>query len=374
MTLAAALAACASGSEAPGTSARDPQIDSSDPVTVDTSTRAARAQYDVDVAFAAGYTARCTDGSTGATARPRVLLTGFGRFGPMVDNATGRLVASIVPGLTYPVTAPPVRGAVDLPAEELAVASADIDLPGFGPVRICGMILPVYWDLASILIAHEIESFAPDMVLMNGVAGPRQPIWIELGGVNRAARLTDGSDVLHPATAGAALVESATASEETLGNLLSFAALRTAARTELAAIAAEDAATRTSPLAITLTGAIRTSYPRASNTYLCNNVTYTTNYLMAHSNTGTPITLLKASVPVSGKANAVSVAITRDVTTTPRGFVHWPSALDITQIPRAARVMTALLAAQLKALDAGESPSRGNNADADDTVTGGTTF
>jgi len=346
-------------------------IDESAPVTVDTSTRAARAQYDADVAFAKSYVARCTAGSS---SRPRVLLTGFGRFGSIVDNATGRLVESIVPGLSYPITAPPSRGLVDEPAPQLAVASADIDLPGYGPVRICGMILPVYWDLASILIAHEIDSFAPDMVLMNGVAGARQPIWIELGGVNRAARLDDGSDVLHPSIASAPLVETATAAEESLGNLFDFAALKTAATTELATIAREDARAGGTPLSATLTGAIRTSYPRASNTYLCNNVTYTTNYLMSHSGTATSVTLLKASVPLVGRTNGVSTSIARDVTATPRGFVHWPSELTTADIPRAARVMKALLSAQLTSLAAGESPTRGNNADADDTVASGSTF
>ena len=46
------------------------------------------------------------------------------------------------------------------------------------------MILPVYWDLAAILIAKEMDSFEPAFVMMNGVAGQRQPIWIELGATN----------------------------------------------------------------------------------------------------------------------------------------------------------------------------------------------
>jgi len=358
------------------TSASD-ATDRESEVTVDTTTRAARAQYDANVAFATAYTSRCTariDGDGGARA-PHVLLTGFGRFGSVVDNATGRIVAEVVPGATYPLTSPPPRGTVDDPGPQLRVATADVTLAGVGSVRICAMILPVYWDLASALIAREIDAWGPDLVLMNGVAGPRQPIWIELGAVNRAARLSDGSNALVPTGGGRGdvpLVEGAPASEMLRGNLLAFVAMRDAARAELAAIAADDAREARVPLARVLTGAIRTSYPRATNTYLCNNVTYTTGYLMDQSGPSAPaIPLLRASVPVVGRVNEIAASIARDVADVPRGFVHWPSDLGGDDIPRAARVMRAMIAAQLSASD---EATRGDNRDSDDVVRGGPTF
>ncbi len=372
-TLLPLAAACAAH-----TGADDGSADASEsPVTVDTSTSATRAQYDANVAFVTAYRSKCDAGTGASASKPRVLLTGFGRFESVVDNATGRLVEEIVPGATYPVTAPPASG-VDDPAPQLRVASADIDLPGVGSVRVCGMILPVYWDVAAALVAREADAFAPDLVLMNGVAGDRQPIWIELGGVNRAARLEDGSNVLTPTGRGVGdvpLIETAPASESALGNLLTFDAVKNAATAELATIASEDARSGETPLANILLGAIRTSYPRSTNTYLCNNVTYTVNYLMSHSGPTAPsVTLLRASKSVRGSANSVPVRIARDMTAVPHGFVHWPSELGAAEVPRAARVLRAMLAAQLAASARGDAAARGNNHDADDTVVGGPTF
>ncbi|MBC7018179.1 hypothetical protein, partial [Salmonella enterica] len=100
---------------------------------------------------------------------------GFGRFMSIRDNATGRIVSAVVPSARYPETAPPPAGVVDPPAQQLSVSSATLVLPGAGPVDVCAMILPVYWDLAAILIAKEMDAFQPTFVMMNGVAGDRQP-------------------------------------------------------------------------------------------------------------------------------------------------------------------------------------------------------
>src|SRR5438477_372139 len=75
--------------------------ESDDAVVVDTSTPAARAQYDADVEFAAGYTARCAGPVSG---RPRVIVTGFGRFLDVQENATGLMVSALVPAAVYPRT------------------------------------------------------------------------------------------------------------------------------------------------------------------------------------------------------------------------------------------------------------------------------
>ena len=75
-----------------------------DGVVVDTSTPAARAQYDANVSYALSYRARCV--SRGGS-RPRVLVTGFGRFLSNPPNATGMLVSKLVPAARYPVTERP---------------------------------------------------------------------------------------------------------------------------------------------------------------------------------------------------------------------------------------------------------------------------
>ena len=101
------------------------------------------------------------------------MVTGFGRFMSINDNATGRMISKLVPGAVYPETTSPPAGNVDPPGPQLNVASTTLVLPESGLVDVCSMILPVYWDLASILIAKEMEAFEPTFVMMNGVAGFR---------------------------------------------------------------------------------------------------------------------------------------------------------------------------------------------------------
>src|SRR5699024_9149414 len=126
-----------------------------------------------------GYVPQCL-GPAGSS-RPRVLVTGFGRFMSIENNATGRIVSALVPDVSYPETHAPATGELDPPEPQLSVAVSTLDLADIGTVDVCAMILPVYWDLAAILIAKETEAFQPSFVMMNGVAGPRQPLWIELG-------------------------------------------------------------------------------------------------------------------------------------------------------------------------------------------------
>lgn len=161
---------------------------------LDTRSARARAQYDANARFAVGYAARCAVRS----ARPRVIVTGFGRFLDNPTNATGQMVSALVPAAVYPVTESPAEGAPDLPAPQTSVAVGTVEVPGVGAVDVCAMVLPVFWDLAAILVLKEIERFQPSMVLMNGIASPRQDLRVELGSMNRAMTLPDGSDVLVP--------------------------------------------------------------------------------------------------------------------------------------------------------------------------------
>src|SRR5262245_26385466 len=87
-------------------------ISGQDAITVDTSTDEARAQYEVNAAFASKYEARCDP--AGDRARPRVLLAGFGRVYGDPRNAAGLLVSTLVPKVMYPMSTQPARG-VDPP-------------------------------------------------------------------------------------------------------------------------------------------------------------------------------------------------------------------------------------------------------------------
>lgn len=335
-----------------------------DAVTVDTTSPLARAQYDANVAFLGRYVPRCAlaEPPAGTRRRKRVLITGFGRFLDNPTNATGRMVSTLVPSAIYPVTAPPPLGSPDLPGPQTSVARTTLTLPTVGEVDVCAMILPVYWDLAAILALREIDAFGPDFVLMNGIASPEQDLWIELGSVNRAMTLRDGSDSLvprpPPGQAYAPIVPSAPASELRRGLLLSWDAVRDAAVTAIHTQGATQHDGRR--FDALLPGAKFGGFPRDGNTYLCNNVTYTINYAMAHP--GATLTLLQASVARRGAVNRVAVRVRRDLRAVPRVFVHWPSSLAGEHLTAGAEVMRAIVDAQLAATT---PPTLGDNARAE---------
>lgn len=364
-----ALLGCASET-APGAD-DGPTAGEEDEVKVDTRTPAARRQYDANVAFATSYVPRCAHASSG---RPRVLITGFGRFMNINDNATGRIVSAVVPGARYPETIAPETGLVDPPGAQLSVGTSTVVLPGAGPVDVCAMILPVYWDLAAILIAKEMDAFEPTFVMMNGVAGARQPLWVELGSTNRAAQLDDGSNQLRPAVSGndafARIVETAPRDEDARANLLSWRAVESAARAAIELHAMDvDGGTRLGDL---LPDVKLAGFPRDSNTYLCNNVTYVTGYLMSHPRK--VVRLLKASPAVRGAVNEVKVEMKSDLRAVPRVFVHWPSEMATKHHAAGADVMKSILDAQLSAIARGELPTQGDNALADPSLRGGDFF
>jgi hypothetical protein len=303
------------------------------PVKVDTSTKLARQQYDALVDFASSYTPRCN--ATGN--RPRVLVSGFGRFRDILDNASGRIVASLG-GFAYPQTQPPRDGKIDPPGPQLAVGTRTITLPQTGEVDICAVVLPVVWDLAPILLLRELDAFEPDLVVMTGVADPEQPLWIELGAINKAVDLADGSGILEPSAkpliAGAAQMRA---------NLMSWDAVRVAARR------ARDEITASDPrFGQTMTG-VKEQAPRANNSYLCNNLTYVTGYLMDAA-AGTDVPLLVASDPVAGKKNKVLASLAERHNRTPRAFLHLPSTLTYPKgISGGVELLRAVIDAQLEA-------------------------
>lgn len=356
--------ACA-GDEAPPA---EPAVASEDDVKVDTSTREARAQYDANIAFAKAYQPRCTSPSSGT--RPRVLLTGFGRFMSVTDNATGRMLASLVPSAPYPETSAPAPGQVDPPAPQLSVGEATWELPGVGEVDVCALILPVYWDLASVLIAREIQAFSPDLVVMNGVYPGATWLTLELGTINRAVAAEDGSGNLRPVGGDgspgfwgeAPLLEGLPPADDARGLLLSYDEVRAAA--EASRLTHEGEVAGGVSFGELMDSVKYGGFPR-DNTYLCNNTAYVTSYLLDHP--GVTVPLLRASKPVKGKTNSLKTRVDFDGRAVPRVFVHWPDALVNGHIEAGADVLRAIVGAQLTAA----TPAvRGDNAWADPSLAG----
>jgi pyrrolidone-carboxylate peptidase len=298
-----------------------------------------------------------------------VLVTGFGRFLDNETNATGQLVSAMV-SATYPRTKRPVG--VDDPAPQTVVTQKTITVSGVGAVDVCAMVVPVFWDLAAVLAIKEIESFAPDLVVMNGIAGSEQPIWLELGGVNRAMTLEDGSDVLHPRAPDgqtfAKLVPSALVRDDRRSNLLSWNAVKASASRAIAAHRADLESGKT--FGEILHGVQLAGFPRSGNTYLCNNLAYVVGYAMGYP--GRTLTLMQSSNPIAGRTNRVRVAITKDLRSIPRVFIHWPSTLAGAHLTGAADVLRAAIAGQLLATRSGDRATLGVNDLAEIAPEGGT--
>lgn len=362
--LAASVCIAACSAE---TDAGDDALAEENAVKVDTSSSIGRAQYDANVAFVNAYRPKCT---TPANGKKRVLVTGFGRFQSVANNATGRMVASLLPNLAYPETLPPPPGQVDAPEKQLAVGVGKITLPRSGEVEVCAMVLPVFWDLAAVLAAKEIEAFGPDFVLMNGVAGNRQDVWLELGSVNKAAALDDGSDQLRPLPAeNASTAPILERGPSQRSNLLSWRNVEASAKEERADAA--DLVEGGIRFGDVVNGVKLAGFPRGSNTYLCNNITYVTGYLM--DNPGLTVRLLRASVKSSDKPNDVRARISRDMRNTPRVFAHWPSDLAAVHTANGKKLLLSIVDAQLSRA-ATDAPTRGDNRDAAPGLAGGQTF
>lgn len=334
-------------------------------VVVNTETERARAQYDANVSFVEGYTPACSvDPSDDRARLPRALISGFGRFLSVKDNATGRIVERLGVGIEYPLTDPPPNEAIDPPEPQTRVAMGVLQTEDAGDVLVCAMVLPVYWDVAAALIAKESSVFRPDFVMMNGVAGKRQPLWLELGAINRAMEKIDGSARLEPVSGPdgerVVLVDEASEDEQTMGLRLSWARVRDAATAEAERLHDIDRGDGVL-FGEVLAGAKLAGYPRSSNTYLCNNTAYVVNYLFQHPYRSAR--LLVASHPSPEKPNSVRVRISAWRPTIPRVFVHWPSELarSDAHLDAAARVMARIIGTQMEALES-DPPTEGDNA------------
>lgn len=324
-------------------------------VRVDTKSALARKQYDANVAFANTYRSRCNAAAPGK----HVIVMGYGRFQDVTDNTAGRLV-EIVSGAKYPLTKRPAPGQIDPPGPQTSVATRTVQVAGVGTASICGVIVPTFWDLAPILLSREIEAFKPSVVIMNGVIGGERgiPMRIELGSDNTAITDdADGSGILRAFSSSGKLepVPVIPGAPNALASRMSWEAVRSAA---LAKQAYEGGGLSNEISAIHLGG-----YPSEFLNYLCNNVVYVTNHLMA--NPGKSVQLLEPSIPLSKADRGVTTTLKGDFRKTARAFIHWP---DVSPDLRdgAASMLRAIVDAQLLATSKGDLPTPGDNRDADE--------
>lgn len=318
-----ALVACGNESTA---------VEPDDLTQVGTETPAALAQYDLNLKFIKAYESRCT---VIDAALPRVLVTGYGRFQGIENNLTGRLVAKMV-GATYP-TLPAMASAPFDPGALTVVRTQVLDLDGVR-ANVCGMVLPVFWDVAPLMVETESAAFKPDVILMNGVGPARTPLRIELGSANDAIPSLDGSDSLAPWDKSSTGKTQAVVRSEPVGmglaSRLPFAQVRAAAEKALASAGANDM-----DLPDSIRGVRFAAFPSNYLTYLCNNVVFVTNYLATHP--GKRVTLLQSS---TRRTSRVVTARGGDATLA-RAFVHWPSLSSDSELAAAHSILRAMLGA-----------------------------
>jgi hypothetical protein len=301
----------------------------------DTRSEPARAEHARYVRYVEGYLPRPADGAS----ERRVLITGFGPFGEHGENAT----ASLVRRIASDVDAPPERAGALGPIGTSRAIDTRIDLAGVGQTSLRGLVLPVAWDVAAAVALAEIDAFRPELVVMMGIARRTQPMVLELGAQNSAAKKPDASGILEPAEDGAPLVPGT--SERVVPLLLHWAEARDAARGEWALRAAERP-----ELGRVLTGIELGSPTRPSNRYLCNATAVTVGIGMGHS---APLRLLEPDVGGGG----VDVPVPDGLREVPRVFVHLPSDLVGPLLDDALAIVLAAVGAELRATGA---PAPGN--------------
>lgn len=348
LLLPALLGGCAG--EAPNEEGAGSESD----VRVDTKSALARKQYDANVAFANTYRSRCNAAAPGK----HVIVMGYGRFQDVTDNTAGRLV-EIVSGAKYPLTKRPTQGQIDPPGPQTSVATRTVQVAGVGTASICGVIVPTFWDLAPILLSREIEAFKPTVVIMNGVIGGERhlPMRIELGSANTAITdENDGSGILRAFSPSGRLEEVPLipSAPATLPSRMSWQAVRDAA----VAVRQDEGGDLASQISAVQLG----GYPSEYLNYLCNNVVYVTNFLF--TNPGKSVQLLEPSIPLNKADRGVTTILKGDFRKTARAFIHWP---DVSPNLRdgAAKILRAVVDAQLLATSKGDAPAPGDNRDAD---------
>ena len=104
---------------------------------------------------------------------PHVVLSAFGPFPGVPRNATAEIVRAIAASAGIALRAPSFR------APEFALGRGELALPSGRACRCSLLILPVVWDAAAALVAKEARASRASLVVMTGVAGPAQPIFVE---------------------------------------------------------------------------------------------------------------------------------------------------------------------------------------------------
>lgn len=128
-----------------------------------------------------------------------VIVTGFGLFSGASYNISGVVVESmsdpriwsgrVVNNVSLPVegepTVTPADGVLERGQYGGRVVNREISVDGRA-FQVCFIHVDVRWDIAGAIIAHEMNVFKPEMVIMSGRGGKSRGLFLEGGAINNA--------------------------------------------------------------------------------------------------------------------------------------------------------------------------------------------
>lgn len=303
------------------------------------------AQYEANRLFAQEFVYRelaRLDVPSEDRALKRVLVSGFGRFLTHDFNATAHIVTGLLKDVSAPHAVIERFEGVHDPSEQTLLKYQRVSLDDHSEIALCVLVLPVFWELAPWLLLNTLKHFQPSIVLMNGIAGERQPLWLEQRCANRAKVCEDGSGHLVPQALS--LTDEATElcaehkrDSESEKLRLQWDAVARAAQHHLEAM--KDQREGVFNLSDILQGILPMTEYRESNAYLCNALTYFCNYAMVHPQEELEF-FAQSSQPLSFKLEGEWAHVAR-------GFLHWPSELRGKHIECASALLRTIIQAEL---------------------------
>lgn len=239
----------------------------------------------------------------------RVIVTGYGPFMGSSENISERVVQTLS-GQLRPIHALDAYGKVQT---EIAAGQS---------IDVCYLSFDVLWDIAGAILATEMKSFQPEIVIMSGVGGFQASF--ETGALNQAAAF-GGFDFNGQSISHTTPIDNYVLPRQDLGVQNIIAMTWDSQKTSTAA----------APLIAALGFGSKIEAPgRESNDYLCNNI----SYLALHAAEGVKLRLAGGLIELQNPSFNTKI-----------GFFHYPSGAttDATSLQSWANIVRSMIVANL---------------------------
>jgi pyrrolidone-carboxylate peptidase len=244
---------------------------------------------------------------------PRIVLTGFGSFPNVPQNATATIIRAVADSAGVELHARSFR------APDFAAGRGALGLPSGQKAHASLMVLPVAWEAAAALVAKEARATRASLVIMSGVAAKTQPLFVEAISTNARVAMVD-SYGMRPRR------------KKPTHTLNVTIDAKRACEAAQHALARES----TKRLSLVLTG-VELHTARDDNAYVCNATAY-----------GTALLAQRARRVLRTAARPEGVEVARTFRPA-HGFLHWPQDIAPEDASACARVLLAVVEAVLSA-------------------------